>query len=41
VEVLQAGATAGVYQTTISMQDLQNWREKFPAWMDADAFILQ
>ncbi len=41
VEVVQGSATAGVYQATISMQELQNWREKFPAWMDADAFTLQ
>jgi hypothetical protein len=41
VEVLQGSTTAGVYQATISMQELQNWREKFPAWMDADAFTLQ
>jgi predicted amidohydrolase len=41
VENLQAGAEAGVYNATISMQELLKWREQFPAWMDADEFILQ
>ena len=41
VEVVQGSAIAGVYQATISMQELQSWREKFPAWMDADVFTLQ
>jgi omega-amidase len=40
-ETLQAGAAAGVYNTTLSRTTLQQWREKFPAWMDADAFTLQ
>ncbi|MES2626410.1 MAG: amidohydrolase [Pseudomonadota bacterium] len=41
IETLQAGAEAGVRTTTISMQELSHWREKFPAWMDADEFVLQ
>jgi predicted amidohydrolase len=41
VENLQAGAEGGIYNTTISMQELLSWREKFPAWMDADEFVLQ
>jgi omega-amidase len=40
-EILRAGAEAGVYNATISMQELLNWREQFPAWMDADDFALQ
>ncbi len=41
IEILQAGAVAGVYNATISMQELQRWREEFPAWMDADNFVLK
>ena len=41
VEILQAGTAAGVYNTTISSQDLLNWREQFPAWMDADEFVVK
>jgi predicted amidohydrolase len=40
VETLQAGADAGVFTTTIAMQELLHWREQFPAWMDADEFNL-
>ena len=40
-ELLQAAAAAGVYNATISMQELLNWREQFPAWMDADEFALR
>ena len=41
IEVLQAGPVAGVYTTTLSHAALTDWRAKFPAWMDADAFTLQ
>ncbi len=40
-ETLQAGTVAGVYHTVLSPATLQEWRAKFPAWMDADAFTLQ
>jgi len=40
-EVLQAGTTAGVHQCTIDMAAVRAWREKFPAWMDADGFTLE
>lgn len=40
-ETLQAGAAAGVYSTTLSLAVLKQWRETFPAWMDADTFTLQ
>jgi omega-amidase len=40
VEVVQAGAVGGVYNATLSMNTLTQWRTKFPAWMDADAFTL-
>ncbi|MES2603606.1 MAG: amidohydrolase [Pseudomonadota bacterium] len=40
-EMLQAGATGGVHQCTISLEDLQQWRQRFPAWMDADSFNLE
>ena len=39
-EVVQAGAVAGVYTTTLSLAAVTAWRAKFPAWMDADAFTL-
>lgn len=39
-EVLQAAAAAGVYQCTISLDESQQWRQRFPAWMDSDAFTL-
>jgi predicted amidohydrolase len=41
IETLQAGTAAGIYNATISMHELLNWRKKFPAWMDADEFMLQ
>lgn len=40
-EVLQADAQAGVFTTTLSLQTLRTWRETFPAWMDADEFMLR
>jgi predicted amidohydrolase len=40
IEVVQAGATAGVYTTELTLDALQGWRAAFPAWMDADAFTL-
>lgn len=39
-EIVQAGAVAGVYTATLSPAVITEWREKFPAWMDADAFTL-
>jgi omega-amidase len=39
-EQLQAGNQEGVYNTVISKSFLQEWRETFPAWMDADTFQL-
>ncbi len=39
-EVLQAGAVAGVYTAVLKPTALTEWRAKFPAWMDADAFTL-
>ena len=40
-EIMQATTTPGVFNSSISMQELQIWREKFPAWMDADEFDLK
>ncbi len=40
-ELLQAGTAAGAHQCSIDMEALQNWRQKFPAWMDADSFELK
>jgi DNA polymerase III epsilon subunit-like protein len=39
-EVLQAGTAAGVHQCTIALATVQQWRQRFPAWMDADSFQL-
>lgn len=39
-ELLQTEGQEGIYQTSISRAALQDWRERFPAWMDADRFIL-
>lgn len=39
-ETLQAGATAGVFNTVLEARVLQDWRKGFPAWMDADDFTL-
>lgn len=41
VELLQAGSAQGVYRCDISRTALEDWRERFPAWMDADSFVLQ
>lgn len=40
-ELLQAGSVEGDYCTSISRAALQGWRQRFPAWMDADAFMLR
>ncbi len=40
-ELLQAGTISGVHQCSIDMESLQNWRQQFPAWMDADSFELK
>jgi omega-amidase len=40
VEVLQAGAVAGVHTATLSLKAVTDWRAQFPAWMDADPFTL-
>lgn len=39
-EQLQAGAGAGVFNTVLVAKTLQQWRDSFPAWMDADEFTL-
>ena len=39
-EALQAGTAAGVHQCTIALATVQQWRQRFPAWMDADSFQL-
>ncbi|HEY0962696.1 MAG TPA: amidohydrolase [Pseudomonadales bacterium] len=39
-EVVQAGEVAGVFSATLSPAAVTEWRAKFPAWMDADAFTL-
>ncbi len=39
-EVLQAGTAAGAHQCTIALATVQQWRQRFPAWMDADSFQL-
>jgi predicted amidohydrolase len=39
-ELLQAGTLPGVYHASISSTALQEWRSRFPAWMDADHFSL-
>lgn len=40
-ELLQAGAQAGVYRQTIEKSSLEQWRQRFPAWMDSDSFELR
>jgi len=40
-EELQAGSAAGVFNTQLKSSTLEQWRRRFPAWMDADAFTLQ
>jgi omega-amidase len=39
-ELLQAGTEAGVYNCTLEKSSLEDWRQRFPAWMDADRFEL-
>lgn len=38
--ILHAGEAEGAFITSISWTELQTYREKFPAWQDADAFEL-
>jgi predicted amidohydrolase len=38
--LVHAGDTAKLAQATLQLGDLHAWRERFPAWMDADAFQL-
>jgi predicted amidohydrolase len=35
-----AGDTPGCIESTISLEKLQRYRTKFPAWKDADTFEL-
>jgi len=39
-ELLQTGTEAGAQHCTLSHEALQLWRSQFPAWMDADDFLL-
>lgn len=39
-ELIQAHSVEGTYCTAITRAALQDWRERFPAWMDADGFTL-
>ncbi len=39
-ELIQAHDVEGNYCTSITRAALQDWRERFPAWMDADRFTL-
>jgi omega-amidase len=39
-ELIQAHNVEGTYCSTITRAALQDWRERFPAWMDADGFTL-
>lgn len=39
-ELIQAHGVEGSFCTSISRATLQDWRERFPAWMDADGFTL-
>jgi predicted amidohydrolase len=39
-ELIQAHDVEGNFCTTITRAALQDWRERFPAWMDADRFTL-
>ena len=39
--LLDAGEGDGVFQVTLSAEKLARFRERFPAWMDADAFALK
>lgn len=40
-ELLQAGSTEGVFHCDITRSALEDWRKRFPAFMDADSFTLQ
>jgi omega-amidase len=39
--LLHAGSQAGLFQCTIELPTVTQWRQRFPAWMDADDFTLQ
>jgi predicted amidohydrolase len=39
-ELIQAHDVEGNYCTSITRASLEDWRERFPAWMDADSFTL-
>jgi omega-amidase len=39
-ELLQAGKQAGLCQCTVELSAVTQSRQRFPAWMDADAFTL-
>jgi omega-amidase len=39
-ELLQAGSQPGAHHCTLELASLRDWRERFPAWMDADRFQL-
>ncbi|MDW8133590.1 MAG: amidohydrolase [Bacteroidia bacterium] len=39
-ECLNAGTAEGVFFYTLSQTELYAYREKFPAWQDADTFVL-
>lgn len=39
--LLDAGEQAGLYQAALDLRALRDYREKFPAHLDADAFTLQ
>lgn len=38
--VFDAGRRAGLFAVTLDLEVVRGWREKFPAWMDADDFRL-
>ena len=38
--LVDGGNLAGVYHTTVSLSALEQWRQEFPAWMDADNFTI-
>ncbi|KPY07444.1 hypothetical protein ALO57_200045, partial [Pseudomonas coronafaciens pv. oryzae] len=38
--VLSAGEADGVFKATLSAADLQAYRTRFPAGLDADSFIV-
>ena len=39
-ELIQAGTAPGIHQCTLSLATVTEWRQRFPAWMDADRFTL-